>query len=203
MKIICVGRNYGEHIKELGNTNPEEPVIFLKPDTALSKSGQPIILPQHLGEIHYELELVFRIGRAGKHIEPEFAHRYIDQFSIGIDFTARQLQQNLKEKGLPWERAKAFDGSAVIGEMLPFESFDALMDSPFQLMLNQKKVQEGRMKEMIYSVPDLISFISKSFTLKTGDLIFTGTPKGVGAVKQGDELAGYFKDKLLLTGKIN
>jgi 2-keto-4-pentenoate hydratase/2-oxohepta-3-ene-1,7-dioic acid hydratase in catechol pathway len=187
----------------LGNTNPEEPIIFLKPDTALSKSGQPIILQQHIGEIHYELELVFRVGRAGKHIEPEFAYRYIDQFSIGIDFTARQLQQTLKEKGLPWERAKAFDGSALIGEMLPFESFDAIMDSPFQLQLNQKKVQEGRMKEMIYTVPDLISFISKSFTLKTGDLIFTGTPKGVGAVKQGDELAGYFTDKLLLTGKIN
>ena len=113
------------------------------------------------------------------------------------------MQQTLKEKGLPWERAKAFDGSALIGEMLPFESFDAIMDSPFQLQLNQKKVQEGRMKEMIYTVPDLISFISKSFTLKTGDLIFTGTPKGVGAVKQGDELAGYFTDKLLLTGKIN
>jgi 2-keto-4-pentenoate hydratase/2-oxohepta-3-ene-1,7-dioic acid hydratase in catechol pathway len=199
MKIICVGRNYGEHIKELGNAKPEEPVIFMKPDTAVIKSGQPLFLPEHLGEIHYELELVFRIGKAGKHIEPEFAHRYIDQFTVGIDFTARNLQQYLKEKGLPWERAKAFDGSAVIGEMQKFDGFETMMETPFHLLLNGQKVQEGKMKEMIYSVPDLIAFISKSFTLKTGDLIFTGTPKGVGKISKGDLLEGFFGENILFS----
>lgn len=199
MKIICIGRNYGEHIKELGNARPEEPVIFMKPDTALIKSGQVFILPDALGEIHYELELVFRIGKTGKFIEPEFAHRYIDQFTVGIDFTARNLQQYLKEKGLPWERAKAFDGSALVGEMQKFENFDSLMNTPFHLHLNATKVQTGKMSEMIYSVPELISFISKSFTLKTGDLIFTGTPKGVGKISKGDLLEGFFNEKQLFS----
>lgn len=202
MKIICIGRNYGEHIQELGNARPEEPVIFMKPDTAVIKSGQVFFIPESLGEIHYELELVFRIGKTGKHIEPDFAHRYIDQFTVGIDFTARNLQQYLKEKGLPWERAKAFDNSALVGEMMKFESFESIRDTAFHLHLNQQKVQEGKMKEMIYSVPELISFISKSFTLKTGDLIFTGTPKGVGKISAGDLLEGFFNQKQLFSLQI-
>jgi len=199
MKIICVGRNYGEHIVELGNVEPEEPVIFLKPDTSVIKSDQVFYLPEHLGEIHYELELVFRIGRNGKHIEPEFAHRYIDQFTIGIDFTARNLQQYLKEKGLPWERAKAFDHSALVGEMQKFEGFETMSETPFYLLLNKIKVQEGKMRQMIYPVPQLISFISKSFTLKTGDLIFTGTPKGVGKISSGDFLDGFYNNQKLFS----
>jgi len=195
MKIICVGRNYAEHAAELNNEKPTEPVIFLKPDTALLKNNQPFYYPGFSNEIHFECEVVVRICREGKHIEQKFAHKYYDQIGLGVDFTARDLQNNLKSKGLPWELSKSFDNSAVISHFVAKEEFTDLNQLNFKFFQNNKLKQEGNTSEMLFSIDEIISFISKFITLKTGDFIFTGTPKGVGKIEIGDTLEGYLEDK--------
>jgi len=189
MKIICIGRNYGEHIRELNNEKPEKPVIFLKPDTAWVKSPADWYLPAFSNNVHYECELVLKIGKEGKSIAPEFAHRYIESVALGIDFTCRDLQDELKSRGLPWERAKSFDASAVTGNFIPYED----RHYQFQMTLNGKVVQNGNTADMIFSIPEIIADISSWITLKKGDLIFTGTPAGVGSIAKGDTLLGYLE----------
>jgi 2-keto-4-pentenoate hydratase/2-oxohepta-3-ene-1,7-dioic acid hydratase in catechol pathway len=202
MKIICVGRNYAAHAKELNNAVEEEPVIFLKPDTALLNNNQDFYLPDFSNEIHYETEVVVKINKPGKHIDEKFAHRYYDSVSVGIDFTARDLQSILKVKGLPWERAKAFDGSAVIGLFLPLADAGIISNLNFSMELNGQKVQEANTSEMVFSVDKVIAFVSRFITLKTGDLIYTGTPQGVGKVSAGDHLIGYLGTKELFNFKV-
>lgn len=195
MKIICVGRNYVEHIEELNNERPSEPLLFMKPDTALLSSEFPFVIPEFTNEVHYEVELVVKINKVGKYIEPKFAHKYYDQVSLGIDFTARDLQMALKEKGLPWEKAKAFDQSAVVGEFFSKEELTDLKNTTFEMTKNGTVVQQGSTAQMIWSIDELISHISKYFTLKTGDLIFTGTPAGVGRVDADDVLVGTIEGR--------
>jgi 2-keto-4-pentenoate hydratase/2-oxohepta-3-ene-1,7-dioic acid hydratase in catechol pathway len=195
MKIICVGRNYGEHARELNNEIPEEPVIFLKPDTALLKDNKPFYLPDFSEDIHYEAEVVFKIGRNGKNIEEKFARKYIAEISLGIDFTARDLQNKLKAKGLPWELAKGFDSSAVIGKFITTEESGDLSAIDFSLQKNYETVQKGNTADMLFGIDKLISFISRYISLKTGDLIYTGTPKGVGKVSIGDQYKGFIGQK--------
>lgn len=195
MKIICVGRNYVEHIEELNNERPSEPLLFMKPDTALLSSEFPFVIPEFTNEVHYEVELVVKINKVGKYIEPKFAHKYYDQVSLGIDFTARDLQMVLKEKGLPWEKAKAFDQSAVVGEFFSKEELTDLKNTTFEMTKNGTVVQQGSTAQMIWSIDELISHISKYFTLKTGDLIFTGTPAGVGRVDADDVLVGTIEGR--------
>jgi 2-keto-4-pentenoate hydratase/2-oxohepta-3-ene-1,7-dioic acid hydratase in catechol pathway len=195
MKIICVGRNYAEHTRELNNEVPADPVIFMKPETALILPRQPFFYPDFSKDIHHEIELVVRINRLGKHIEPQFAHRYYNEVALGIDFTARDLQQQLKEKGLPWEKAKAFDGSACVGEWISVDTLGDIQHLNFYLTRNGETVQTGNTSQMLFSVNQLISFISTFFTLKIGDLIFTGTPSGVGPVHIGDTLEGYLEGR--------
>ncbi len=189
MKIICVGRNYAAHAKELGNETPEDPVIFLKPDSALLNSQEPFFIPDFSSDIHYETELVVRINRIGKHIDPKFAHKYYDDLTVGLDFTARDLQSKLKARGLPWELAKGFDRSAAVGKWI---SKRELPDFPlnFTMERNGSKVQHGQTDHMLFSIDEIIAFVSRFFTLKIGDLIFTGTPEGVGKVEKGDLLIG-------------
>ena len=198
MKIICIGRNYAEHAKELNNAVPEEPVFFLKPDTAISKNNQPFFYPDFSNDIHHEIEMVIKINRLGKNIEEKFAHKYYNEITLGIDFTARDLQQKCKEKGLPWEKAKAFDGSAPLGNFVSKTSFENLNDLNFHLNVNGNTVQKGNTANMIFSVDAVIAYVSKYITLKNGDLIFTGTPAGVGPVKQGDLLECYLEEDKLL-----
>jgi 2-keto-4-pentenoate hydratase/2-oxohepta-3-ene-1,7-dioic acid hydratase in catechol pathway len=193
MKIICVGRNYVDHIKELSNDRPSDPVIFIKPDSALLDSSQAFYYPSFSKDVHYELELVFRIGKVGKNIESKFAHKYIDGIGLGIDFTARDVQSRLKEKGLPWEKAKAFNGSAFVSSMRSIQETDFNSDIEFELQKNGDTVQQGNSNLMIWNISDLIEDISQYFTLKTGDYIFTGTPAGVGPVAIGDVLSGYLQ----------
>ncbi len=194
MKIICVGRNYVAHAKELNNEIPDEPVLFMKPDSALLRNNDPFYIPEWTSEVHHEIELIVRINRLGKSIDKKFAHRYYDEIGIGIDFTARDLQNALKDKGLPWEKSKAFDHSAVIcPEFVPVESFPDRNAIHFRLDINGKTVQEGNSALMIFSIEDIISHVSKYFTLKIGDLIYTGTPAGVGSVKIGDRLEGFLE----------
>lgn len=195
MKIICVGRNYVEHARELNNSVPDEPVLFMKPETSLILPRQPFFYPDFSNDIHHEIELVVRINRLGKHIETKFAHRYYSEISLGIDFTARDLQQELKAKGLPWEKSKAFDGSACVGEWIPLNQGMDIQNLNFYLTRNGKTVQKGNTSQMLFSVDALISYISKFFTLKIGDLIFTGTPAGVGPVSIGDTLEGFLEGK--------
>jgi len=199
MKILCIGRNYSEHAHELNNPVPTEPVFFLKPDTALLKDNEPFYLPDFSNDVHHELELILRVSKAGKSIAPEFADKYIDQISVGIDFTARDIQQRCKEKGLPWEKAKAFDGSAPIGKWLPFEA-DKVYN--FKLEINGVQKQEGSSADMIFSFRKIISYVSQFVTLKTGDIIYTGTPAGVGAVAIGDRLSAYLEGECLLNFEI-
>ena len=189
MKIICIGRNYGAHAKELGNEVPDKPVIFCKPDTAVLKNNEPFYLPNFSKDIHHEIEVVVKIDKMGKSIAPQFAHKYYSEFTLGVDFTARDLQTELKGKGLPWELAKAFDHSAVLGEFVKKDTCD-LNQLEFNLYKNDALVQHGNTKDMLFSIDAIISFVSFYFTLKTGDLIFTGTPAGVGAVAIGDRLIG-------------
>ena len=198
MKIICIGRNYIDHAKELKNEIPKEPVFFMKPDTALLRNNEPFYLPDFSDEIHHEIELVLKINKVGKHIAKEFAHRYYDEIGLGIDFTARDVQSNLKKKGLPWEKAKAFDYSAPISSFFLKKDEINLQNIDFQLNINEKTVQKGNSKEMIFDFDDIISHISKYTTLKIGDLIFTGTPAGVGKVKIDDKLQGFINTKLML-----
>ncbi len=192
MKIICIGRNYVEHIHELNNEVPEEPVIFQKPDTALLRENCPFFIPEFSNDVHHEVELVVRIKKMGKSIPVEFAHTYYDEISLGIDFTARDLQSKLKAKGLPWEKAKGFDHSAVIGQFLPKTDFN-LSDLNFRLEKNGQIVQQGNTQQMINSIDQIISHVSEYFTLKVGDYIYTGTPAGVGAVASEDHLEGYLE----------
>lgn len=196
MKIICIGRNYTEHIAELENEKPEDPVIFLKPDTSVLLKKQPFFIPPFSEDVHYEVELLVRINRVGKHIQRKFAHKYYEEIGLGIDFTARDLQKKLKEKGLPWEKAKSFDGAAVIGEKWQKKSvFQDLNNISFSLNRNGEKVQEGNTSHMLWKIDELIAYVSTFFTLKIGDVIFTGTPAGVGSVAIDDELTGFIEDK--------
>jgi acylpyruvate hydrolase len=196
MKIICIGRNYADHARELKNDIPAEPVIFMKPDSALITGNRPFFLPEFTQDLHYETELVVRIHKLGRHIEERFAHKYYGDITVGIDFTARDLQQKLKTQGLPWELAKAFDGSAVLGEWVPLAGRD-IQDLHFHLDKNGKTVQQGHTADMLFNVNQIISFVSRYFTLKIGDLIYTGTPAGVGKVDIGDRLNGFLGDKEL------
>lgn len=192
MKIICVGRNYTEHITELQNERPEDPVLFLKPDTSILLKKQPFFIPSFSEDVHYEVELLVRINRVGKFIQKKFAHKYYNEIGLGIDFTARDLQKKLKEKGLPWEKAKAFDGAAVIGEKWIEKShFQDVNDINFSLEKNGEPVQTGNSSHMLWKIDELIEYISQYFTLKIGDVIFTGTPAGVGPVKINDSLKGF------------
>jgi acylpyruvate hydrolase len=202
MKIICVGRNYAAHAAELKNEVPSEPVIFLKPDTAVLKDNKPFFYPDFSNNIHYEAELVFKITRLGKHIQQRFAHKYVTEVTLGIDFTARDIQDELKKKGLPWERAKAFDGSAVLGKFKPVTDLNDKRNIRFRLQRNGHDVQIGESSMMIFDVPKLISYISRYFILKTGDLLFTGTPEGVGKVEKGDTLTGYLEDEQVFSFKV-
>jgi 2-keto-4-pentenoate hydratase/2-oxohepta-3-ene-1,7-dioic acid hydratase in catechol pathway len=193
MKIICIGRNYASHIEELQNERPVEPVVFMKPDSAVLLKQHPFVIPEFSEDVHHELEIIVKISKVGKYIEPKFAHKYYDEISVGIDFTARDLQAKLKAKGLPWEKAKAFDGSAVIGDFLPKEQFSSLENITFELTNNSKSVQIGDSSLMLWSIEELISYVSQYFTLKIGDIIFTGTPAGVAAVKPDDVLEGFLE----------
>ncbi len=199
MKIIAIGRNYQEHAKELNNPIPTEPVVFLKPDTALLKEGKAFYHPDFSNDIHYEVELIIKIGKEGKHITTKFARNYIEAIGLGIDFTARDLQQKCKEKGLPWEIAKAFDHSAPIGEFIPLNEIPDLKAIQFSLKQNQIVVQNGNSADMIFAFEEIISYVSQRFTLKKGDLIFTGTPAGVGKINIGDLLEGYISDRKMLS----
>lgn len=194
MKIICIGRNFAEHISELGNERPDAPVIFMKPDTALLRNNEPFYHPDFSSDIHHEVELLVKIKKEGKNIDKAFAHKYYDEIGLGIDFTARDLQAKAKEKGLPWETAKAFNGSAPISEFISKEGFD-LTAVNFHLEKNGLTVQQGNTGMMLWPVDELIAWVSKFFTLKTGDILFTGTPKGVGAVKIGDRLTGFLEGR--------
>ena len=203
MKIFAVGLNYASHNKEMKRTfESSEPVLFMKPDTALLKDGKPFFLPDFSEDVQYETELVVRVSRLGKNIAERFAHRYYDQLTVGIDFTASDLQKKQKELGLPWEIAKGFDQSAAVGSFIPIESVTALQDLNFRLDINGETVQAGNSREMIYSVDRIIAFIRRFFTLKIGDLIFTGTPAGVGPVKINDHLQGYVEDRKLLDFRV-
>lgn len=202
MKIICVGRNYADHIEELQNQKPKDPVLFLKPDTALLQKNQPFFIPHFSSDIHYEVEVLVRINRIGKHIQEKFAPKYYEEIGLGIDFTARTLQKELKEKGLPWEKAKAFDGSCLVGDWVSKTEFGDLNKLPFLLEKNGIVVQQGATQNMLWKIDELISYVSKFFTLKIGDILFTGTPAGVGAVKENDLLVGFLDGKQNFSVKI-
>ncbi len=197
MKIICIGRNYTNHIAELQNERPTEPVVFMKPDSAVLLKQHPFVLPEFSNDVHHEIELVVKINKVGKYIEPKFAHKYYDEISVGIDFTARDLQGQLKAKGLPWEKAKAFDGSAVIGEFVSKEQFTSLENINFELLKNGQVAQKGNSSLMLWKIDELIAYVSQFFTLKIGDIIFTGTPEGVAAVQPNDVLEGYLEGQQL------
>ena len=202
MKIICIGRNYAKHIEELANERPTEPVIFLKPDTALLSQEQDFYIPDFSSDIHHEIELVVKINKPGKHIDTKFAHKFYDEITVGIDFTARDVQQRLKDKGLPWEKAKAFDGSAVIGSFMSRKIFSSLENLTFELTSNGNVVQSGNTANMLWKIDEIIAHVSQYFTLKTGDLIFTGTPQGVASVKAGDVLEGFLDHNKLFSLQI-
>ncbi len=202
MKIICIGRNYAQHAAELNNPIPKEPVVFIKPDSAVLVGNSPFFIPDFSSNVQYELEIIVKINRLGKHIEERFAHKYYDQIGLGLDFTARDLQEDLKSKGLPWEKAKAFDGSAVIGEFIPKSELVNDSNWDFYLLQNQKKVQEGNRYQMLFSIDRIISEVSKYFTLKIGDVIFTGTPHGVGSIAKEDILEGFLNGQRLLSTRV-
>ncbi|MFY0688675.1 MAG: fumarylacetoacetate hydrolase family protein [Cyclobacteriaceae bacterium] len=201
MKIACIGRNYVAHIEELGNERPDSPVIFLKPDTAIIRNNDPFYYPDFSKDIHHEIELVVKISQLGKSIETEFAHKYYNEIGLGVDFTARDLQAKAKTKGLPWDLAKSFNGSAPISNFLNKDQLD-LSNTSFSLLINEQVVQQGNTSHMLYSVDEIISYISKFITLKKGDLIFTGTPKGVGPVQIGDRLVGFIENQKMLDFEI-
>ncbi len=195
MKLICIGRNYTEHIEELENEKPADPVVFLKPDTAILLKKQPFFIPDFSDEVHYEVEVLVKINRVGKYIDKKFAHKYYDEIGLGIDFTARDLQRQLKEKGLPWEKAKSFDGAAVVGKWLPKETLGDVERLGFSLKKNGNIVQNGNTSLMLWKIDELIEYVSKYFTLKIGDIIFTGTPAGVGQVQANDKLNGFLEQQ--------
>jgi 2-keto-4-pentenoate hydratase/2-oxohepta-3-ene-1,7-dioic acid hydratase in catechol pathway len=195
MKIICIGRNYADHISELNNERPDEPVIFMKPDTAILPKKTPFVIPEFSKDVHHEVEVLVKICKVGKYISPKFAHKYYDEIGLGIDFTARDLQTMLKEKGLPWEKAKAFDHSAIIGDFLPKNNYTSLENINFELRKNSEIVQKGSTSMMLWNIDEIVSYVSQFFTLKKGDIIFTGTPKGVAAVNVNDVLEGFLEGK--------
>lgn len=195
MKIICIGRNYAKHIEELQNERPQEPVVFLKPDTAVVQKQFPFVLPEFSNDVHHEVEVLVKINKVGKYIDKKFAHKYYDEVGLGIDFTARDLQAKLKEKGLPWEKAKAFDGSAVVGDFMQKSAFASLDNISFELHNNGVAVQQGNTANMLWKIDELIAYVSQYFTLRTGDIIFTGTPEGVAKVSPDDVLEGYLEGK--------
>jgi len=203
MKIICVGRNYTEHIEELKNEKPEDPLLFQKPDTSILLKKQPFFIPDFSSEVHYEVEVLVKIKKIGKHIQEKFAYKYYDEIGLGIDFTARDLQQKLKEKGLPWEKAKAFDGAAVISnKWLDKSELPNVDDLNFLLKKNDETVQQGNTSHMLWKIDELIAYISKYFTLKIGDIIFTGTPAGVGKVSPNDRLTGFLETTEMFSIKV-
>ncbi|MEC5164673.1 2-keto-4-pentenoate hydratase/2-oxohepta-3-ene-1,7-dioic acid hydratase in catechol pathway [Flavobacterium sp. PL11] len=197
MKIICIGRNYTNHIEELKNERPAEPVVFMKPDSAVLLKQHPFVIPEFSIDVHHEIELIIKISKVGKYIETKFAHKYYDEISVGIDFTARDLQDKLKAKGLPWEKAKSFDGSAVIGEFVSKDQFKSLENITFELKKNNETAQIGNSSLMLWKIDELISYVSQFFTLKIGDIIFTGTPAGVAAVQPNDILEGFLEQQQL------
>ena len=202
MKIICIGRNYAEHIDELGNTKAIEPVIFLKPETSIILKKQPFFIPDFSNDIHYEVEVIIKINRLGKYISKDFSNKYYDEIGLGIDFTARDLQQKLKNQGLPWEKAKSFDGSAVIGKWVSKSKFKDLNNIAFHLKKNDAIVQTGNTKQMLWNIDAIIAHVSQFFTLKIGDVIFTGTPSGVGAVASDDILTGFIENDEFFSIKV-
>ena len=202
MKIICIGRNYVDHIEELANERPVDPVVFIKPDSAVLPKEQDFYIPEFSSDIHYEVEVLVKIKKVGKHIDTRFASRYYDEIGLGIDFTARDLQAQLKEKGLPWEKAKGFDGAAVIGKWFPKTRFNNINDLNFSLLQNGETVQRGNTGLMLWKIDELISYISKYFMLKKGDVIFTGTPAGVGRVSANDYLSGVLENEEVFSIKI-
>jgi len=195
MKIFAIGQNYIEHNKELNSKNPTEPVVFMKPDTALLKNNKPFYIPDFTQELHYETELIVKINRLGKNIDASFSNRYYAEIGLGVDFTARDLQRKLKAEGKPWEISKAFDNSAVIGNFLPVSELGDVQNIQFRMDLNGKTVQNGNSSDMIFQINELVSYVSRFFTVKIGDLLFTGTPVGVGKVAIGDRLEGFIFDK--------
>jgi 2-keto-4-pentenoate hydratase/2-oxohepta-3-ene-1,7-dioic acid hydratase in catechol pathway len=202
MKIICVGRNYAAHIEELDNEKPKHPVLFMKPDTSVLLKKQPFFIPEFSSDVHYEVEILVKIKKIGKHIDRKFAHKYYDEIGLGIDFTARDLQSQLKEKGLPWEKAKGFDGATVIGNFIPKTGFESVDNIDFHLEKNGETVQQGNTAMMLWKIDELIEYISKYFTLKIGDIIFTGTPSGVGKVNPEDVLTGFIDSTEIFSIKV-
>ena len=202
MRLFCIGRNYAAHAKELGNKLPENPVLFMKPDTAIVRERMPFFLPDFSKEMNYETEIVLKIAKNGKAIEERFAKKYYNELTVGIDFTARDLQNELKAKGLPWEISKAFDGSAVVGKFIAKEKFEDVYNINFSLQNHGTLLQKGNTKDLIFSFEKIISYISQFFLLREGDLIYTGTPAGVGNVKIGDVLDGFIEDKKLFTCRV-
>ena len=200
MKIICIGRNYSAHISELKNERPKDPVIFLKPDTSILLKKQPFFIPDFSNDVHYEVEVLVKIKKVGKYIQSKFAHKYYDEIGLGIDFTARDLQNELKEKGLPWEKAKSFDGAAVVGEKwLDKNSFQNINNINFSLQKNEEEVQKGNTSDMLWKIDEIIAYVSQYFTLKIGDIIFTGTPEGVGKVSPNDRLTGFLEKEQIFS----
>ena len=195
MKLICIGRNYTEHIKELQNEKPTDPVVFLKPDTAILLKKQPFFIPDFSDDVHYEVEVLVKINRVGKHIDKKFANKYYNEIGLGIDFTARDVQSALKVKGLPWEKSKSFDGAAVIGKWIDKNEVENVDHFEFSLKKNDEIVQNGNTSHMLWKIDELIEYVSKYFTLKIGDIIFTGTPAGVGKVIANDKLKGCIENK--------
>tara|TARA_Y100001935_G_C17284670_1_gene499611 strand:+ start:775 stop:1386 length:612 start_codon:yes stop_codon:yes gene_type:complete len=202
VKIICIGRNYIDHIKELSNQKPLNPVVFIKPDSSVIAKNQNFIIPSFSNEIHHEVELVIKINKVGKHIDKSFSHKYYDEIGLGIDFTARDIQSNLKEKGHPWEKSKAFDNSCMVGNFLKKEKLEDISKIEFSLKKNNEIVQSGCSNDMLWKIDELISYVSQYFTLKIGDLIFTGTPSGVSKVESGDILEGYISSVKMFTLKV-
>lgn len=193
MKLICIGRNYAAHIDELKNERPQEPVVFIKPDSSVLPKEQDFYIPEFSDDVHYEVEVLVKIKKVGKHVAQQFAHKYYDEIGLGIDFTARDLQSKLKEKGLPWEKAKGFDGAAVIGKWISKDKFKNVDDLNFSLYKNGEKVQDGNTSLMLWKIDELIAHVSTYFTLKKGDILFTGTPAGVGKVSPNDYLSGMLE----------
>ena len=202
MKLICIGRNYTDHIRELQNEKPTDPVVFLKPDTAILLKKQPFFIPDFSDDVHYEVEVLVKISKVGKHIDKKFAHKYYDEIGLGIDFTARDLQAKLKAKGLPWEKAKGFDGAAVIGDWLSKTEFVDINAINFSLKQNDITVQKGNTSLMLWKIDEIIEYVSKYFTLKIGDIIFTGTPSGVGKVNINDNLTGFIETKPMFSIRV-
>lgn len=202
MKIICIGRNYIDHIEELKNERPQEPLVFLKPDSAVLLKQHPFVIPEFSNDVHHEIEIIVKISKVGKYIDSKFAHKYYDELSVGIDFTARDLQEQLRSKGLPWEKSKAFDGSAVIGDWMPKVSFESLDDLKFELFNNGRSAQKSSSFYMMWKIDELIAYVSQYFTLKIGDIIFTGTPSGVAKVTENDVLEGFLDGNKLFRTQI-